>query len=75
MCMWTKEEDKNAMRVASSLSQLKNAKFNGRKPDKIVTRANQMDKLKVKDLKKYIAYDGVIVVGSDVVFDGKHGKR
>ena len=75
MCIWTKDDEKNIMKLVNSMAELKNAKVSGRKPDKIITRPQDLGRTKANELKKYIAYDGQIVIGDKVVYDGKHGLK
>ena len=69
MCIWTKDQEKNIIKIARSKSELKNAKVSGRKPDKIITRSSELDKMKPSLLKAYVSYDGTIVMDGKVVYD------
>ena len=73
MCIWNKNGEKTYMKIVRSRAELNNAKVDGRKPDKMITRSNEMDRLKIKDLKKYVSYDGLIVVDGKVVYNKAAG--
>ena len=75
MCIWTRRAEENLMKIAISKKDLEGSKADGRKPDKLITRATEIDKMKIRDLRKYVAHDGQIVVDGKVVYDGKQGIR
>ena len=73
MCVWTKNEEDNFMKIVRSKSEMNNARVSGRKPDKIVTRAADLKPMTIKELKRHISYDGTIVVDTSVVYSTKLG--
>ncbi len=72
MALWNTQED-DAMKVIRSKSELKNARFNGRKPDKLIVPGIDLKQIKTSELKKHISYTGLILVlGRDKpVYDGR----
>ena len=73
MCIWNKDGEKTFMKIARSKAELNNAKVGGRKPDKMITKASEIDRMRVSDLKKFVSYDGLIVVDGKVVYNKAAG--
>ena len=73
MCIWTKLENDNYMKIILSKKQLIAAKVNGRKPDKLIAKATELGTLKVRDLRKYVTHDGIIVIDKHVAYNGIKG--
>ena len=72
MALWTKQDD-NAMKIIKSKSELKNAKFGGRKPDKLLVPSEDLRHFKTSELKKYISHTGLILaIGmTQPIYDGR----
>ena len=73
MCIWTKREDDNFMKIVLTKKQLADARVDGRKPDKLITKASELDSMKARDLRKYVAHDGVIIIDKTVAYNGMRG--
>ena len=75
MCIWNLE-DKVIEKIVNSRSELKNAKFNGRKPDRMILPDTDLSKVKIKELKAAIGHSGLImaVPSGKVIYDGRKKK-
>ncbi len=73
MALWTTQKEEDAMRIIRSKRELEKARFRGRKPDKLIVPADDMKYVKEKDLKKQIAYTGVILIlgRTKPLYDGR----
>ena len=69
-------EDKETVKskAAHSLKELKKLKHNGKKPDKIIIHERDILQTSLKEVKKHVKHNGIIMqVGSEnkCLFDGR----
>lgn len=76
LAIWDNKDDTRTKAV-HSLKELKKIKHNGRKANKLIVHERDMVKVKLADVKKCVAYNGLIMqVGSQhkCLFDGRKKK-
>ena len=66
-------EGENLTKMIHSKADMKNAKYNGRKPDKLVLGPNGIFRMKNSELKKYVSHTGLIVQANadKPIYDGR----
>ncbi len=72
LAIWETPKDVIEKPVRSK-SELKNAKFAGKKPDKLIVTDDTARKIGNKVLRASVAYDGIIISTSGKkIYDGKN---
>ena len=73
LAIWDNRDDTRTKAV-HSLKELKKTKHNGKKPNKIIIHERDVVQTSVKELRKHVTYNGLIMqVGSvhKCLFDGR----
>jgi len=66
-------EEEVIQRQVRSKAELKNCKFRGRKPDKLIIRPQDVSKYGKKVLRAGVVPDGIVITTSgDKIYDGKN---
>lgn len=71
--MWD-TKDKVVSKAVHSLKAFKKVKHNGKKPDKVIIHERDLVMTSIKELKKHVTHNGIIMqVGSEnkCLFDGR----
>lgn len=72
MAIWNTDSE-DVIKIIKSRADFRNAKYGGRKPDKMILPSEDISKVKIKELKQNIAYNGLIIgIGqTKPIYDGR----
>lgn len=72
MAIWNTDTE-DVIKTIRVRSDFKNARFKGRKPDKMILPREDVSKVKLKELKQHIAYNGLILGIGEIkpIYDGR----
>ena len=75
ICIWNTFNDKVVTQVARTKRELRHAKVNGKKPNKIILPDVDVKTMGINVLRNCVTYTGLIITtGGKMIYDGKSKK-